>query len=65
MLGRSDLNLYGEEVAIDFIDYVRPMMSFDAVEQLLSQMDNDLRTAADILSVPVATRVDPGSVTAK
>lgn len=65
VLGRSDLNLYGEEVAIDFIDYVRPMMSFDAVEQLLSQMDNDLRTAADILSVPVATRVDPGSVTAK
>ncbi|SDU81972.1 bifunctional riboflavin kinase/FAD synthetase [Arcanobacterium phocae] len=64
VLGRSDLNLYGEEVAIDFIDYVRPMMSFSDVNELLCQMDNDLRSTADILSVPVAGRVDPDSVTA-
>ncbi|QJC21581.1 bifunctional riboflavin kinase/FAD synthetase [Arcanobacterium buesumense] len=64
VLGRSDLNLYGEEVAIDFIDYVRPMMSFGELDGLLCQMDDDLRTAADVLSVPVAGRVDPESVTA-
>lgn len=64
VLGRSDLNLYGEEVAIDFIDYVRPMLKLDTVEQLLEQMDDDLRACAQILGVPVSYRVDPASVMA-
>lgn len=64
VLGRSDLNLYGEEVAIDFVDYVRPMMKMNSVEQLLEQMDDDLRATAEILGVPVSTRVDPTAVTA-
>lgn len=64
VLGRSDLNLYGEEVAVDFVDFIRPMMSFDSVDELLVQMDDDLRRTAEVLGVPVAGRVDPAEVTA-
>ena len=65
VLGRADLNLYGEEIAIDFVDYVRPMMKMDSVEQLQAQMDDDLRKSAEILGVPVSHRVDPKDVTAR
>ncbi|MDO5033934.1 MAG: bifunctional riboflavin kinase/FAD synthetase [Actinomycetaceae bacterium] len=64
VIGRSDLNLYGQEIAISFIARLRGMMKFDSVDQLLEQMDDDIRDAASILGVPVAGRVDPDSVTA-
>ncbi|MDP9806970.1 riboflavin kinase/FMN adenylyltransferase [Trueperella bonasi] len=64
-LGRADLNLYGEEIAIDFVDYVRPMLKLDSVEALQEQMDDDLRKTAEILGVPVSYRVDPADVTAR
>lgn len=37
-----------EEIAIDFVDYVRPMMKMESVEQLQAQMDEDLRRTAEI-----------------
>lgn len=64
VLGRSDLNLYGEEVAISFIEHLRDMKSFESVDALLRQMDDDIRDAASILGVAVSGRVDPKSVTA-
>lgn len=64
-LGRADLNLYGEEIAIDFVDYVRPMLKLDSVDALQEQMDDDLRKAAEILGVPVSYRVNPEDVTAR
>lgn len=65
VLGRSDLNLYGEEIAISFIERLRGMMKFESVDELLEQMDDDIRDAAAILGVAVAGRVDPASVTAE
>lgn len=65
VLGRADLNLYGQEIAIDFVEYLRPMMKFDSVGQLLTQMDEDLRRCALVLGVPVAYRVNPQDVTAQ
>lgn len=65
VLGRADLNLYGQKIALDFIEYLRPMMKFNAVEQLLLQMDNDIRKCALVLGVPVTHRVNPADVTAK
>ncbi|AWE43465.1 MULTISPECIES: bifunctional riboflavin kinase/FAD synthetase [unclassified Actinobaculum] len=65
VLGRADLNLYDEPVAIDFIERLRPMLSFDSVEELLVQMDEDLRGTAEVLGVPTAGRVDPAAVTAQ
>lgn len=64
VLGRADLDLYGEDVAIDFVSFIRPMASFDSIEELLEQMDEDLRVTAATLGVPVSTRVNPADVTA-
>ncbi|MBM7825636.1 riboflavin kinase/FMN adenylyltransferase [Arcanobacterium pluranimalium] len=64
VLGRSDLDLYGEEIAIDFIQWLRPMVRCESVDELLEQMDEDLRRSAEVLGVPVARRVDPSSVKA-
>ena len=65
VLGRSDLNLYGERIAVTFVARIRSMMSFDSVEDLLRRMDDDLRQTAYVLGIAVATRVDPAAVTAR
>ncbi len=65
VLGRADLNLYGEHVAIDFVERLRPMMGFESVDALTVQMDDDLRRTAEVLGVPPAGRVDPRDVTAR
>ncbi len=59
VLGRSDLNLYGERIAVTFVSRIRPMMSFDSLDGLLTQMDDDLRQTASVLGIGVAGRVDP------
>ncbi len=64
VLGRSDLNLYGERVAVTFVSKIRPMMTFDSLDDLLCQMDDDLRVTAFVLGVGVSGRVDPAAVTA-
>lgn len=64
VLGRSDLDLYGEEVTVVFVRRLRDMQSFDTVEELLAQMDEDLRKTAVTLGVRISTRVDPAAVTA-
>ncbi len=64
VLGRSDLNLYGERIAITFVSRIRPMKSFDSLDELLTAMDDDLRRTAYVLGIAVAGRVDPDTVTA-
>lgn len=64
VLGRSDLNLYGEKIAVTFVSRIREMMTFDSLDELLFQMDNDLLKTASVLGIAVANRVDPDSVTA-
>lgn len=63
-LGRSDLDLYGEEVFILFTKRLRPMKAFENVEALKTQMDEDLRQVAEVLGARVAGRVDPQAVQA-
>ncbi|WP_048770475.1 bifunctional riboflavin kinase/FAD synthetase [Cellulomonas flavigena] len=65
VLGRSDLNLYGERIAITFVSRIRSMQSFASLDDLLTQMDDDLRQTASILGIGVTGRVDPDSVTAR
>lgn len=64
VLGRSDLDLYGEKVAVIFIKRLRPMAKFASVDGLMDQMDTDLRQAAQVLGARVSGRVAPESVTA-
>lgn len=66
VLGRSDLDLYGQVVGIELVERLRPMLAFDALEPLLTQMDQDVRDAARCLGVPEPDRlrVRPEDVTA-
>lgn len=50
VLDRTDLDLYGEHVAIDFVERLRPTVKFDGVEPLLAQMAEDVARARQLLS---------------
>ncbi|MDP9417519.1 MAG: bifunctional riboflavin kinase/FAD synthetase, partial [Actinomycetota bacterium] len=45
VLGRTDLELYGERVALDFAERLRPTLRFDSVDALLRQMADDVEQA--------------------
>lgn len=64
VLGRADLNLYGEDVAVELISHLRPMLAFDGLEGLLEQMRQDVVDAAQVLGVPVPEPIRPEDVTA-
>ncbi len=55
VLGRLDLELYGEEVIVEFVQQLRPMLKFDDVAELIEQMNYDVDHAADTLGVPRPT----------
>jgi riboflavin kinase / FMN adenylyltransferase len=45
VIGRDDLELYGEHVALDFVERLRETIHFDGVDELLEQMADDVRRA--------------------
>jgi len=49
VLDRTDLELYGVEVEVEFVDRLRGMMAFDGVEALVVQMADDVRVARELL----------------
>ena len=50
MLDRTDLDLYDERVAFDFVERLRPTLKFDDVDALLVQMSDDVTRAREILT---------------
>ena len=50
VLDRTDLDLYDERVAFDFVERLRPTVKFDGVETLLVQMADDVTMAREILT---------------
>jgi riboflavin kinase/FMN adenylyltransferase len=50
VLGRTDLDLYGATVAVDFVERLRPTEKFDSIEGLLVQMADDVERARAVLS---------------
>jgi riboflavin kinase / FMN adenylyltransferase len=50
VLDRTDLDLYDERVAFDFVERLRPTWKFDDVDALLMQMANDVTRAREILT---------------
>lgn len=64
VLGRADLDLYGEVVAIELVELLRPMRAFDGREPLMTQMRQDVVDAAHVLAVPVPGPIRPEDVTA-
>lgn len=49
MLDRTDLELYGVEVEVTFVDRVRGMVRFDSVDDLLVAMADDVVRTREIL----------------
>ncbi|UFU04179.1 bifunctional riboflavin kinase/FAD synthetase [Ruania suaedae] len=52
VLGRRDLDLYGEEVVVEFVRRLRPTVRYDGIESLVEQMRQDVIESADVLQVP-------------
>lgn len=51
VLGRTDLDLYGAEVVVEFVRRLRPTLRFEGIEPLVAQMREDVLEAADALGV--------------
>ncbi|CAB4703621.1 MAG: bifunctional riboflavin kinase/FAD synthetase [Actinobacteria bacterium] len=49
VLDRTDLELYGVEVEVSFVERLRGMVAFESVEQLIVQMDADVDRARELL----------------
>jgi riboflavin kinase / FMN adenylyltransferase len=56
VLDRDDLELYGEEVAVDFVARLRGMIRFDDVDALVAQMADDVEHARSALAARPADR---------
>lgn len=46
----TDQDLYGAHVRVTFVERLRPMLTFDGVEALVTQMAEDVRHARDVLA---------------
>ncbi len=49
VLDHTDLELYGVEVEVAFVERLRGMVAFDGVEALVAQMADDVRRARELL----------------
>ncbi|MEP6666166.1 MAG: bifunctional riboflavin kinase/FAD synthetase [Nocardioidaceae bacterium] len=52
VLDRTDLELYDVLVEVAFVERLRGMVKFDAVDALIAQMDGDMAQARTILATP-------------
>ncbi|MCF6377205.1 bifunctional riboflavin kinase/FAD synthetase [Nocardioides KLBMP 9356] len=50
VLDRDDLELYGVEVVVEFVDHLRGQVKFEGVEALIETMDDDVRRARELLA---------------
>jgi len=58
---RDSLDLYGERVSVEFVDWLRGMVRFEGVEPLIEQMADDVRRTRDVLAA--ASGQDPVGLT--
>ncbi len=49
VLDRTDLELYGVEVEVGFVERLRGMVAFSSVDELIAQMDADVDRARELL----------------
>jgi riboflavin kinase/FMN adenylyltransferase len=49
VLDRDDLELYGVEVEVAFVDRLRGMVAFESVDKLVAQMADDVDRARELL----------------
>ena len=51
VLDRVDLDLYGEVVAVEFVERLRPTLKFDGMDALIRQMADDVTRCREVLGV--------------
>jgi riboflavin kinase/FMN adenylyltransferase len=51
VLGRTDLDLYGDEILLEFVERLRPTLKFDSVDDLVATMTDDVAKARVVLGV--------------
>jgi riboflavin kinase/FMN adenylyltransferase len=51
VLDRTDLNLYGEEITVIFIDQLRGQMTFEGLDGLIEQMSADVAKTRAVLGL--------------
>ncbi|MGW1073960.1 bifunctional riboflavin kinase/FAD synthetase [Streptomyces sp. NPDC002537] len=56
-IDRTDLDLYGLHVAVDFLAYLRGMEKFESIEALLHCMAGDVKRARDLVAAHEAAHV--------
>jgi riboflavin kinase / FMN adenylyltransferase len=50
VLDRTDLDLYDEQVMVEFVERIRPTLKFDSVEALLDAMAGDVEKCRQVLA---------------
>jgi riboflavin kinase/FMN adenylyltransferase len=50
VLDRTDLELYGEQVMVEFVEHIRPTLKFEGIEPLLAAMAQDVAQCRTILT---------------
>ncbi len=50
-IDQSDIDLYGEHMAVDFVSNIRPMLAFDSLEDLVNAMHKDVDLARIALNL--------------
>ncbi|MEV7609304.1 bifunctional riboflavin kinase/FAD synthetase [Microbacterium sp. NPDC089320] len=50
VIGETDLDLYGHDVTVEFVERLRGMVAFEGIEKLKSQMTSDVSDAESVLS---------------
>lgn len=51
VIGRTDLDLYGDEIVLEFVERLRPTLRFDSVDDLVATMTDDVAKARVVLGV--------------
>ena len=47
----KDIDLYGQTVEVTFADYLRGMVKFESVDELIAQLADDVQRTRDVLGV--------------
>ena len=50
VLARTDLDLNGEQVVVEFVERLRPTLRFDSVDALVARMHQDVEGVRDVLA---------------
>lgn len=50
VIGETDLDLYGHDVTVEFVERLRGMVAFEGIEKLKTQMASDVTDADSVLS---------------